>query len=60
MNSEELERSLRDEFENYLKGVVAELKQETSEFQQRIAADLDRQRQAIAEAFTSFNERVES
>ena len=35
MNSEELERSLRDEFETYLKGIAAELKQETAEFQQR-------------------------
>lgn len=60
MNSEELERSLRDEFENYLKGVVAELKQETAEFQQRIAAEFDRQRQSIDEAFAAFNQRFDS
>ena len=60
MNSEELERSLRDEFENYLKGVVAELKQETAEFQQRINAEFDRQRQASDEAFAAFSASFDS
>lgn len=60
MNSEELERSLRSEFENYMKGVAAELKQETAEFQQRIAAEFDRQRQSIDEAFAAFSARFDS
>jgi hypothetical protein len=60
VNSEELERSLRDEFESYLKGVVTKLKQETSEFQQRIAAEFDRQRQAIDDAFAAFSARFDS
>lgn len=60
MNSEELERSLRSEFENYMKGVAAELKQETSEFQQRISAELDKQRQSIDEAFAAFTARFDS
>ena len=60
MNSEELERSLRSEFENYMKGVAAELKQETAEFQQRIAAEFDKQRQSIDEAFAAFSARFDS
>jgi len=60
VNSEELERSLRDEFENYLQGVVAKLKQETAEFQQRITTEFDRQRQAFDDAFAEFSTRFES
>ncbi|MFL6373518.1 MAG: hypothetical protein ACJ73D_02515 [Pyrinomonadaceae bacterium] len=60
MNSEALERSLRDEFENYLKGVIAELKQETAEFQQRVASEFDRQRQAMDEALASLTARFDS
>jgi len=60
VNSEELERSLRSEFENYMKGVAAELKQETAEFQQRIAAEFDKQRQSIDEAFAAFSARFDS
>jgi hypothetical protein len=60
VNSEELERSLRDEFDTYLKGVVAGLKQETNDFQQRIASEFDRQRQAIDEAFAAFSSRFDS
>ncbi|HEY2846584.1 MAG TPA: hypothetical protein VGI80_02135, partial [Pyrinomonadaceae bacterium] len=54
------ERSLREEFENYLKGVAVQLKQETVEFQQRIAAEFDRQRQAIDESFAEFTARFDS
>ena len=36
MNSEELEQSLRTEFENYLKEAVSELKQEVSGFQEKV------------------------
>jgi hypothetical protein len=60
VNSEELERSLRDEFENYLRGVITELKQETAEFQQRIAAEFDRQRQAIDASFAEFSARFDT
>ena len=60
MNSEELERSLRSEFENYLKGVIAELRQETAEFQQRIAGEFEKQRLAMDEAFANFSSRFDS
>jgi len=60
VNTEELERSLRSEFENYIKGVTAELKQETAEFQQQITAEFDKQRQAIDDAFAKFSARFDS
>jgi hypothetical protein len=60
VNSEELERSLRGEFENYLRGVITGLKQETAEFQQRIASEFDRQRQAIDDSFAQFAARFDS
>ena len=36
MNSEELEQSLRAEFESYLKNVLADMRQEFSEFQNKV------------------------
>ena len=35
MNSEELEQSLRTEFESYLKNVLADMRQEVSDFQKQ-------------------------
>src|SRR4051794_12223942 len=43
-----------------MKGIAAELKQETAEFQQQIAAELDRQRQSIDDAFANFSTRFDS
>ena len=60
MNSEELELSLRSEFENYLKSFRAEMRQEAAELQQRLAevfeayaARFDSGPQPLDEAFTS-------
>lgn len=60
MNSEELELSLRSEFENYLKAVIAEMRKESTEFQSKIEAEVDRHRSQLNEAFQSFNARFES
>ncbi len=60
MNSEELELSLRSEFENYLKSVVAEMRKESTEFQSRIEAEFDRHKSQFDEAFQSFNARFDS
>lgn len=49
MNSEELELSLRTEFENYLKSALAEVKQEVSDFQDQIAARFDEQKKSLQE-----------
>lgn len=60
MNSEELELSLRTEFENYLKGVLNEMKQEAREFQSKIEAEFDKHRAQIDEAFVAFSARMDS
>jgi hypothetical protein len=60
VNSEELELSLRTEFENYLKGVLNEMKQEAREFQSKIEAEFDKHRAQIDEAFAAFSARIDS
>lgn len=60
VNTEELELSLRTEFENYLKSVIAEMRQETVEFQTKIQSELDRQKGSFDEAFAAFSARFES
>ena len=60
MNSEELELSLRSEFEDYLKTVVAAMRQETTEFQSKIDAEFERHKSEFAEALRAFSTRFES
>ena len=60
MNSEELEQSLKTEFESYLKAVLAEMKQETAEFQSKIEAEFEKQKSQIDEAFQGFAARFDS
>lgn len=60
MNSEELEQSLKTEFESYLKSVLGEMKQETADFQARIEAEFEKQKSQIDEAFRSFSARFDS
>ena len=60
MNSEELELSLRTEFENYLKTVVAEMKQDVAEFQSKIDAEFEKHKSQIGEAFQGFAARFDS
>ncbi len=60
MNSEELELSLRTEFENYLKTVVAEMRQDVAEFQRNIDAEFEKHKSQIDEAFQGFARRFES
>ncbi len=60
MNSEELEQSLRMEFETYLKSVIAEMRLESEEFQNRIEAEFDRHKSQFNESFRSFAARFDS
>ena len=60
MNTEELELSLRTEFENYLKSVISEMRQETAEFQNKIQSEFDKQKASFDEAFSAFSARFES
>jgi hypothetical protein len=60
VNSEELEQSLKAEFESYLKTVLGEMKQETADFQARIEAEFEKQKSQIDEAFRNFSARFDS
>lgn len=60
MNSEELEQSLRAEFESYLKGVFAEMREETNEFRKKVEAEFESQKARMDESFQAFSERFES
>ncbi len=60
MNSEELEQSLRSEFETFLKSVHDKLRQDTSEFQARIESEFENHRASVNEAVQAFAQRFES
>jgi len=50
VTNEELELSLRSEFENYLKGVAASMRREVDEFQQNFEAEFSKHRAQMDEA----------
>lgn len=58
MNSEELEQSLRTEFESYLKNVLADMRQEVAEFQKQFEAEFEKHKSQVDEVFQNFSERV--
>ena len=60
MNSEELELSLRTEFENYLKGVVAGMRQDLTEFQKNFEAEFEKHKAQMDGAFRDLAERFGS
>ena len=60
MNSEELELSLRTEFENYLKDVFAGMRQDVSAFQKNFEAEFEKHRSQMDEAFRQISARFES
>jgi hypothetical protein len=60
VNSEELELSLRTEFESYLNGVIAEMKQDVAEFQKKIETEFDKHKSQLDEAFKDFSGRLNS
>lgn len=60
MNSEELEQSLKTEFESYLKNISAEMKQSVAEFQRKMQEDHEHQKARMEEAFQSFAARFDS
>jgi hypothetical protein len=63
VNSEELEQSLRAEFENYLKTVVAETRQEISQLQKKVEGEIEKHKaqldQVFQEAFARVNAEIE-
>lgn len=60
MNSEELEQSLKAEFENYLKQVIAEMRDDVTEFQIKIESEFEKHKSHIDEAFNGFSARFDS
>ena len=60
MNSEELELSLRTEFESYLKDVVATMRQDVADFQKNFEAEFEKHRSQMDVAFRSLSERFAS
>lgn len=60
MNSEELELSLRTEFESYLKGFLADLRQEVSEFQRNFETEFEKHKSQTDEALRKLVQRFES
>ena len=60
MNSEELEMSLRTEFESHLKDVLADMRQEFSQFQEKFQAEFDKHKSHLDAAFQEFSARLET
>jgi hypothetical protein len=60
VNSEELEQSLRTEFESYLKDVFADMRQEVVQFQEQVNAELERHKSQLEEVFQGFSARVQT
>lgn len=60
MNSEELELSLRAEFENYLKDVVAGMQQDVVDFQKNFEAEFEKHKSQMDDAFRSLSARFGS
>lgn len=60
MNSEELELSLRTEFESYLKTVLADVKQEVSEFQTKFQTEFEKHKTQLDDVFQEFAARIEN
>jgi hypothetical protein len=60
VNSEELELSLRTEFESYLKGFLAELRQEASEFQKSFEAEFEKHKAQTDQALEKLVQRFDA
>ena len=60
MNSEELEQSLRTEFDGYLKSVLADLKQDVSGLQDKIEAEFEKHKSQVDAMFQQFSMRLEN
>lgn len=58
MNSEELELSLRSEFESHLKMVVADMRQEFTQLQAKVEAEFEKQKSQIDAVFQEYSTRL--
>lgn len=60
MNSEELELSLRTEFESYLKNTLADIRQEVSEFQSKFQTEFEKHKSQLDQVFQDFSARIDN
>lgn len=60
MNSEELELSLRTEFETYLKGLTDDMRREVAEFQAKIESEVEKHKSQLDTAIREFSDRLGS
>jgi hypothetical protein len=60
VNSEELEQSLRAEFETYLRGVITEMRDDLTDFQVKIDAEFEKHKSHIDETFKVFSSRFDT
>jgi len=60
VNSEELELSLRTEFESYLKDVFAAMQQDVANFQKNFEAEFEKHRSQMDEGFRTLSQRFGS
>ncbi len=58
MKSEELERSLRSEFESYLRDTLAEVRQEITKLEESVFAEIERQRNQLEEFFKLTKSKI--
>lgn len=58
MKSEELERSLRSEFESYLQDTLAEVRQEITKLEESVFAEIERQRNQLEEFFKLTKSKI--
>ncbi len=59
MNSEELEQSLRTEFDDHLKSVLADMRQEVVGLQSKVEAEFEKHKSQIDAMFQDFSVRLE-
>jgi hypothetical protein len=60
VNSEELELSLRAEFESHLKSVAADARQEFSKLQEKVEAEFDKHKSQLDAIFQEFSARLDN
>ncbi|MDQ3798596.1 MAG: hypothetical protein M3384_04030, partial [Acidobacteriota bacterium] len=60
MNSEELEQSLRTEFESYLKTVLAEMRQEMSQLQAKVEDEIEKHKAQLEQIFQSASASLDA
>ncbi|CAN5870986.1 hypothetical protein BH20ACI4_BH20ACI4_22780 [soil metagenome] len=60
MNSEELEKSLRTEFENHLKSVLAGMRQELDGFQEKFTTEIENHKAHLGDVLQEFSARLDA